>query len=74
MYEIGVRGCRRRDRLWVSGFSLSLMWLDIPVMIGFALVLVPMMLMGLKITRANGVLLLVAYAAYVAYLLHIAGG
>lgn len=52
----------------------TLMWLDIPVMIGFALVLVPMMLMGLKITRANGALLLVAYAAYVAYLLHIAGG
>jgi cation:H+ antiporter len=52
----------------------TLMWLDIPVMIGFALILVPMMMMGLKITRANGVLLLVAYAAYVAYLLHIAGG
>lgn len=52
----------------------TLMWLDIPVMIGLALVLVPMMMMGLKITRANGVLLLVGYAAYVAYLLHIAGG
>lgn len=51
----------------------TLMWLDIPVMIGFALVLVAMM-MGLKITRANGVLLLVGYAAYVAYLLHLAGG
>ena len=52
----------------------TLMWLDIPVMIGFALVLVPMMMMGLKITRANGVLLLVGYAAYVAYLLQLAGG
>jgi cation:H+ antiporter len=51
----------------------TLMWLDIPVMIGFALVLVPMMMMGLKITRANGVLLLLAYAAYVAYLLHLSG-
>ena len=51
----------------------TLMWLDIPVMIAFAVVLVPMMMMGLKITRANGVLLLAGYAAYVAYLLHLAG-
>ncbi len=43
----------------------TLMWLDIPVMIGFALVLVPMMLMGLKVTRANGVFLLLAYVAYI---------
>jgi cation:H+ antiporter len=52
----------------------TLMWLDIPVMIGFALVLVPMMMMGLKITRLNGALLLLGYAAYVAYLLQLAGG
>jgi cation:H+ antiporter len=51
----------------------TLMWLDIPVMIAFAVALVPMMMMGLKITRANGVLLLLAYAAYVAYLLHLSG-
>jgi cation:H+ antiporter len=51
----------------------TLMWLDIPVMIGFALVLVPMMLMGLKITRWNGAFLLGAYALYVGYLLRIAG-
>ena len=49
----------------------TLMWLDIPVMIGFALVLVPMMLMGLKITRGNGALLLGAYAVYVGYLLQL---
>ena len=49
----------------------TLMWLDLPVMIGFALVLVPMMLMGLKITRLNGALLLGAYAVYVGYLLQI---
>jgi cation:H+ antiporter len=49
----------------------TLMWLDIPVMIGFALVLVPMMLMGLKITRWNGALLLGAYAVYVGYLLQV---
>ena len=35
-------------------------------------VLVPMMLMGLKITRWNGALLLGAYAIYVGYLLQIA--
>lgn len=49
----------------------TLMWLDIPVMIGFALVLVPMMLMGLKISRLNGAFLLGAYAVYVGYLLQI---
>jgi cation:H+ antiporter len=52
----------------------TLMWLDLPVMIAFALALVPMMLMGLKITRANGVLLLLGYAAYVGYLLHHSAG
>jgi cation:H+ antiporter len=51
----------------------TLMWLDIPVMIGFALVLVPMMLMGLKITRWNGAFLLGAYALYVGYVLQLAG-
>jgi cation:H+ antiporter len=51
----------------------TLMWLDIPVMIAFAVVLAPMMMMGLKITRWNGALLLSGYTAYVAYLLHRAG-
>lgn len=51
----------------------TLMWLDIPVMIAFAVALVPMMMMGLRITRWNGVLLLLGYAAYVAYLLRISG-
>jgi cation:H+ antiporter len=51
----------------------TLMSLDIPVMIGFAVVLVPMMLMGLKITRLNGAFLLGAYALYVGYLLQLAG-
>jgi len=50
----------------------TLMWLDIPVMIAFALVLVPMMLMGLKITRWNGAFLLGAYVLYVGYLLQVA--
>lgn len=51
----------------------TLMWLDIPVMIAFAVVLAPMMLMGLKITRWNGALLMLGYAAYVGYMLHISG-
>ncbi len=51
----------------------TLMWLDIPVMIAFSVILVPMMLIGLKITRWNGALLLLGYVAYVAYLLKISG-
>ena len=51
----------------------TLLWLDLPVMIGFALVLVPMILWGQKITRAHGVLLLLAYAAYVLVHLRIGG-
>lgn len=52
----------------------TLLWFDLPVMIGFALILVPMMLMGMRITRLNGAILLAGYAGYVAYHLHIAGG
>jgi cation:H+ antiporter len=47
----------------------TLMWLDLPVMIGFSLVLLPMMLSGLRVTRANGLLLLAGYAGYVAFLI-----
>jgi cation:H+ antiporter len=50
----------------------TLMWLDIPVMIAFAVAMVPMML-RLRVTRWNGVLLLLGYVAYVAYLLRISG-
>jgi cation:H+ antiporter len=52
----------------------TLLWFDLPVMVAFALVLVPMVLMGMRITRANGFVLLAGYAGYVAYHLHIAGG
>jgi cation:H+ antiporter len=52
----------------------TLMWLDLPVMVAFAVVLVPMMLMGFKITRWNGAVLLLGYAAYVAYTFSISGG
>jgi cation:H+ antiporter len=52
----------------------TVMWLDLPVMIGFALVLVPMMLIGMRISRLSGVLLLVGYAAYVWYLIEYSAG
>jgi cation:H+ antiporter len=37
---------------------------DLPVMIGFAVALVPIMLHGLKITRLEGTLLIVAFTAF----------
>lgn len=54
--------------------GVTLMSFDLPVMIGFALVLVPMMLMGKRITRWNGALLLIAYAAYVWVLIERSAG
>jgi cation:H+ antiporter len=43
--------------------------LDNWVMLGFALVLIPMMLRGRRITRANAVLLLAGFTVYMGYLL-----
>lgn len=43
----------------------TLLWLDLPVMIGFAVALVPMILLRQRITRIHGALLLAGYAAYV---------
>ncbi len=54
--------------------SATLLWFDFPVMVAYTLVLVPMVLMGMRISRANGFMLLAGYAAYVAYHLHLAGG
>ncbi len=50
----------------------TLLWFDLPVMVAFALVLVPMVLMGMRITRANGVLLVACYVAYIGYHIHLA--
>lgn len=52
----------------------TLMWLDLPVMVGFAIVLVPMMMIARRISRVAGVLLLVAYAAYLWYLVEYSRG
>lgn len=52
----------------------TLMWLDLPVMIGFALVLVPMMMIARRISRLSGALLLAGYAAYLWYLVEYSRG
>lgn len=48
--------------------GVTLMWLDLPVMIAFAVVLVPMMLIGMRISRLSGALLLIGYGVYLWYL------
>jgi cation:H+ antiporter len=52
----------------------TVMWLDLPVMIAFAVVLIPMMLIGMRVSRLSGALLLVGYGAYVWYLLEYSAG
>jgi cation:H+ antiporter len=52
----------------------TVMWLDLPVMIAFAVVLIPMMLIGMRISRLSGVLLLLGYAGYVWYLIEYSRG
>jgi cation:H+ antiporter len=52
----------------------TVMWLDLPVMIAFAVVLIPMMLIGMRISRLSGVLLLLGYAGYVWYLIEYSAG
>lgn len=41
------------------------LWVDVPVMIAFALAMVPIMWQGLSISRAEGALLVLAYVAFV---------
>jgi Ca2+/Na+ antiporter len=43
-------------------------------MIAFAVVLIPMMLIGMRISRLSGVLLLLGYAGYVWYLVQYSRG
>lgn len=52
----------------------TLMWLDLPVMVGFAVVLVPMMMIAMRISRPSGTLLLVGYAVYLWYLVEYSRG
>lgn len=46
----------------------TLLWLDLPVMIGFSLVLVPMILLSKRVARGSGTLLLLGYVGYLGYL------
>lgn len=48
--------------------STAALWFDLPAMVGVALACLPIFLTGARITRAEGVCLLVAYAAYTGYL------
>lgn len=50
----------------------SLLRVDIPVMLGFAFLLLIVLLRGLRIARPEGVLLLAAYIAYVSWQAYIA--
>jgi cation:H+ antiporter len=52
----------------------TLIWLDLPVMVGFAVVLVPMMMIARRVSRASGALLLAGYAAYLWYLVEYSRG
>ena len=52
--------------------AASLELLEIPVMMGFALVLYPLMRRDMKIARGEGAFLLGCYAALLAYQLHLA--
>lgn len=47
----------------------TLMWLDLPAMIAFSLVLLPMILLAQRISRGSGLLLVLGYAGYLAFLM-----
>lgn len=49
----------------------GIMWADIGVMLGLTLVLVPMLLMGPRLTRNRGAILLLSYFSYIAWRLHV---
>ncbi len=46
----------------------GLEWVDLWVMLGLTLVVLPLLWLGMRLSRLDGVLLLAAYAAYIAYL------
>ena len=47
----------------------ELITVDLPVMVAAALVCLPIFLTGRRVTRVEGVLMVLAYAAYLAYLI-----
>ncbi len=48
--------------------ATDILYRDVPVMLAFSFALLPMMRSGLRLSRAEGALLLIAYAAYIAWL------
>jgi cation:H+ antiporter len=62
---LGFTGLVSLGQLPVSAVALSL---DIPVMLGVALLCLPIFRSGFVVTRANGVLFLLCYAAYLGWL------
>ncbi|MFN3714261.1 MAG: calcium/sodium antiporter [Alcanivoracaceae bacterium] len=63
---LGLTGLVSLGQLPVSPVALSL---DIPVMLGVALLCLPIFRGGFVVTRANGVLFLLCYAAYLGWLI-----
>lgn len=47
--------------------SWKLFWIDLPIMIGFSLLLIPIMIRDLRITRSEGLVLLLAYIGFLVY-------
>lgn len=66
---LGAAGSASPDGLGVSPHVLSL---DLWVMLGVAAITVPLFIVGYTVTRLNGLLLLLAYGAYTAYLIMLA--
>ncbi|HUW84670.1 MAG TPA: calcium/sodium antiporter [Phycisphaerae bacterium] len=52
-----------------AAFNFRARWIDGPVMVGFSVVLVGMMITGRRVSRTEGVALLAGYAIYLATLL-----
>lgn len=57
----------------VVGIDPELVRIDLPLMVGAVLLCVPVFFLGRRITRPEGALFVVAYAAYLAYLIALRG-
>jgi cation:H+ antiporter len=78
-----VIGSNLYNLLFILGFTASLapvptkgatlLWLDLPVMVLYAVILVPMILWKHKITRWLGAVLLLGYVAYVGVHVYVGG-
>jgi len=54
--------------------SAGSLWVDLPVMIGFVAVLIPIMVRGMVVSRAEGVVLVVGYFVFLAWQVFVALG